>query len=342
YGETGDEILLQIVKIRQIRKLLSTYLSPKAIPHGRITYSVNPVRTKTQRWSSGQTIIITLPPKKQGGYRTKTGVNAQTIPPEVRKTIIADPGMILFDADLEQAEDRIVAYAGGVKKKIHAYENGVDPHALSASGFFGVTIEEVLAEAKEYKRTGRIPPMRYIGKQSNHAFNYEEGWMTFMRQLNKKADETGIRINAAQSKRIRINHFALYPEIEYNYWAWIQEQLNSRQKLYNAFGYERIFYGLRHWKQRDQPVYRDAYSWYAQSVPSEIINRGMVRIHKQLPEVEILLHTHDGMLGQVPEAQADDILPIIPTLLDEALDINGYELHIPVEVRSGHCWGTLE
>lgn len=341
YGETGDKTLLEIVKIRQIRKLLTTYLSHKAIPHGRLTYSVNLVRTKTQRWSSGQTIIITLP-GKPGKYRTKTGVNAQTIPPEVRKTIIADPGMILFDADLEQAEDRIVAYAGGVKKKIEAYENGIDPHALSASGFFNTSVEEILAEAKECKRTGKTPPMRYIGKQSNHAFNYEEGWMTFMRQLNKKSDKTGIRINAAQSKRIRINHFALYPEIEYNYWAWIQDQLNSRQKIYNAFGYERIFYGLRHWKQRDQGVYRDAYSWYAQSVPPEIINRGMVRIHEQLPEVEILLHTHDGILGQCPEALAGEYLPIIPKLLDEPLDINGQEIHIPVDIRSGTCWATLE
>lgn len=341
YGETGDEILLEIVKVRQVRKLRSTYLSWKAIPEGRLVYSVNIVRTKTQRWSMGQTIIITLP-SKTGQYRTKTGVNAQTIPPEVRKTIIADPGMILFDADLEQVEDRIVAYAGGVKRKIKAYEDGIDPHALSASGFFGVSVEEILKEKKECDRTGKTPPMRYIGKQSNHAFNYKEGWMTFMRNLNKKADETGIRIVAAQAKRIRANHFALYPEIEYNYWAWIEELLNSKQRIINAFGYERTFYELRHWKQRDQGVYRDAYSWYAQSIPPEIINRSMVRIRDQLPEVEILLHTHDGILGQIPEKLADDYLEKIPKLMDEPIDVRDQIIHIPVDIHSGTCWATLE
>ena len=301
---------------------------------------MNIARTKTQRWSSGQTIII-LAPSEKNRRKGKTGVNAQTVPGPVRMTLVADPGMTLFYADLAQAEDRIVAYAGNVQKKIWAFENGVDAHALSASGFFHASIDDVLAEAKRCKAEGKTPPMRYIGKQSNHAFNYGEGWMTFMRNLNKKADETGIRINAAQAKAIRANHFQLYPEIEQVYWEWIEEQLRQRGRLVNCFGYERIFYGLRNWPTRDQEVYRDGYSWYPQSTPPEIINRGMARIHEQLPEVEILLHAHDAILGQVPEAQVDQLRGEILLLMDEPLYIKNREVHIPVDIKFGERWGAL-
>lgn len=340
YGETGDVVLLQIVKIRKVRKLLSNYLSYRAVPGGRLVYSVNIARTKTQRWSSGQTIIILAPSKKRR-RKAKTGANAQTVPLEVRMALIADPGMILFYADYAQIEDRIVAYAGGVKKKIHAFENGIDAHALSAAGFFDTTIEAVLEEAKRMKAEGKTPPMRYIGKQSNHAYNYEEGWRTWMRNLNKKYDETGVRVTAAQSKAVRASHFRMYPEIEHVYWAWIQEQLRQRGRLVNCFGYERTFYGLRNWPARDRAVYRDAYSWYPQSVPPECVNRSMVRIRKELPEVEMLLHMHDGIFGQVPEAMVDELREPIVQLMDEPLQIRDTEIHIPVDIKFGERWGPL-
>lgn len=341
YGETGDESLLQIVKCRQARKLLSNYLAPHAIPNGRLMYSVNIVGTDSARWSSGQTIIITKRRSKKKKKREPTGANAQTIPPPVREMCVADPGYILFNADLRQVEDRIVAYVGNVAKKMHGFENGIDGHALTASGFFNASVEEILAEDKECKRLGKTPPMRYIGKQSNHAFNYGEGWMTFMKNLNKKADETGVRVNARQAKSIRLNHFTMYPEVEDEYWPWIKSQLQRKGRLQNPFGYERTFYGLRNWPKRDESVYRQGFAWYPQSTAPEIINRSMVRMHKELPEVEILLHTHDGIIGQLPERLVEEYRDPILQLMDEPLYIRDKEIHIPVDLNFGENWRAV-
>lgn len=340
YGETLDDTLLQIVNVRKARKLRSNYLARHAAPYGRLVYSLNICATETTRWSSGLTIIITRAAKTKG-RRDGVGVNAQTVPLRVREMIVPDPGYVLFNADLAQVEDRIVAYAGNVKRKIHGIENNMDGHSLTASGFFGVSVEEVLAQDKEFKRQGKTPPMRYIGKQSNHAFNYGEQWLTFMRNLNKKADETDIRINAKQSKAIRANHFSMYPEVEDEYWEWIKQQLRTKGRLSNPFGYSRIFYGLRNWPKRDEDVYRQGYAWYPQSTAPEIINRAMVRIHTQFPEAELFLHTHDGIVGQVQERDVDTAREVIMQLMDEPLYVRDHVIHIPVDLQFGESWRAV-
>lgn len=337
YVETLDPTLLDIVKAREERKLQSTYLTPRVAPYGRIVYSVNPCGTKTLRWTSGQTIVI-LSPSKKKRRKAKSGTNAQTIPRIVRGAIVPDDGYVLFYADLRQVEDRIVAYAGGVKKKIHAFENGINAHSLSAAGYFTTTVEAVEQEKEEYKQKHQEPPMYYIGKQGNHAYNYGEGARTFKVNFNKKIDETGIKITEAQAKAIRVRHFQLYPEIEYGYWEWIKETLRTkRMRLTNPFGYERVLYG----NPKDDRTNRDGYSWYPQSTAPEIINRAMIRIDKELPEVEMFIHMHDAIFGQVPEAQADVLKPAILELMVEPIQVRDHTITIPVDFKYGTNWGSL-
>lgn len=332
YGETKDPVLLTIVSIRKDRKMISSYLNANLGDDGRLHFSINLAGTKTLRWSSGKTVH---------GW----GFNAQTMPPQIRDIIIADPGYVLFYADLSQVEDRIVAYLARVQKKIWAFENDIDAHALTASGIFKVTVEDVLRQAKVMKSEGKTPPWRYLGKQSNHAFNYGEAERTFMQNVNKKADETGISITLQQSKQIRAGHFAMYPEIETNYWAEVEDALRRTRTLVNPFGRRRVFHD-----RLDNSTYRDGYSWIPQSTAPDIIRRGMVNINRELQDgariqdglpLQILLQVHDAILGQVREDMVDQLAPEILRCMDVPVPIHDQEIHIPTDIKFGESWKEL-
>src|SRR5690606_6321462 len=138
------------------------------------------------------------------------GNNGQTWPTKIRNMMVPEKGMVFLYVDLSQVEDRIVSYYANIRKKIWAFENSVDAHSLTASLIFGLTIEEVQALHKQAEDEGRVAPERYLGKQSNHAFNYGEGPERFWKSVNKKADETGIRITIEQAKQIRNAHLRAY------------------------------------------------------------------------------------------------------------------------------------
>lgn len=317
YGDTGDEVLLTIVQKRKTDKLLGTELSMKIDGANRTYFSVNPAGTKTLRWTFTQNIE---------GY----GCNGQAWHPKAKEMAIPDDGYIFGNFDLAQVEDRIVAYLAGVQKKIHAFENGIDAHALTATGIFGGTIEEIVAEDKEYKKNGKQSPRRYLGKQSNHAYNYGEGPVRFWKRVNKKRDETGISITRKQSFQAKEAHGRLYPEV-----AWYQKDIDARlyrdRKLTNIFGWERTFRA-----PITDEAKRDAYSWIPQSSAPWIIDLGMLAIREKLPQVHILMHGHDSVFCQMPEAEAEDLFEEIIRLMTIPIMINGHEITIPVDGELSH------
>lgn len=335
YGKTGNELVLKMVRIRKARTMKSRYLCIKHDGNGQTFYSVNPVGTKTARWSTSKTIM---------GY----GHNLQTIPnptryqPGMRTAFIAEPGYVLLYPDLSQAEDRIVSYNWNVSAKVHAFENGIDAHALTASFIYDLLIEEILRLHEEAQKEGRDGVERYFGKQSNHAFNYGEGPLRFMRSVNKKADETGIRIELlADAKRIRSKHLAAYPEIEANFWSDIRARLKRDRYLINPFGRKRTFYG-----RLDDETYRDAYSWIPQSTAPEVINRAMVRIHFELlrrlgGKSRILLQIHDALLIQVPEECWREAWEEIRPMMEIPIELATKEIIIPVDCKIGYSWGGV-
>ncbi len=95
-GHKEAKILL---KLRGLTKLKGTYLDVKLDIDGRMRCSYNPVGTKSGRLSSGKTIF-------------GTGTNLQNQPPIMKRFMLADEGYVLYNIDLSQAENRVVAYLG--------------------------------------------------------------------------------------------------------------------------------------------------------------------------------------------------------------------------------------
>ncbi|RLE97824.1 MAG: hypothetical protein DRJ63_08630, partial [Thermoprotei archaeon] len=167
-------IISLVLAVRKARKLVSTYLTPgKEFSKGiagvsehpevspRILFSLNPHGTDTSRLASKE-------------HHFWCGLQVQNIPrgDAVKRTLKADPGFLLCEVDLSQAESRDTAYISGDANLIQNVEHSPDFHCSNASAFFGIPFEELFDVA-----TGKVlnKPIRQIGKPVNHGANYNMG-----------------------------------------------------------------------------------------------------------------------------------------------------------------------
>lgn len=172
----NGRLIDQILEIRGLRKLASTYLrtdddAVKTGIHageggakefrGRILYALNPHGTDTGRLASRE-------------HHFWTGLQIQNIPrgEEVKQTICADDGFFLGECDLEQAESRDTAHIAGDISLIAAVSGTRDFHSVNASAFFGVPYSDIYSD--EHKKT-KNKPLRDLAKRVNHGANYNMG-----------------------------------------------------------------------------------------------------------------------------------------------------------------------
>ena len=113
-----------ILKIRQLKKLLSTYID--ALPTlinpvtGKIHSTFNQTVTSTGRLSSSNPNLQNIPVRGNDGR-------------EIRKAFVADHGDMLMSADYSQIELRLMADLSGDKEMIDAFMYGEDIHRATAS-----------------------------------------------------------------------------------------------------------------------------------------------------------------------------------------------------------------
>lgn len=160
-------LLSKVLDIRKARTLVSNYLTRGKEffrPDGtgnRFLYSLNPHGTDSSRLASKS-------------HHFWTGDNIQKIPRGkiVKQTFKADPGFLLAEVDLEQAESRDTAYISGDETLIENVENSPDFHCANASAFFGIPFVELYNEETGKKLN---VPIRDLAKNVNHGSNYNMG-----------------------------------------------------------------------------------------------------------------------------------------------------------------------
>ncbi len=179
-------ILNKVLEIRKARTLVSNYLTEgkeftrmDGTGH-RFLYSLKPHGTDTSRLASKS-------------HHFWCGDNIQKIPrPDpnsdldysiVKTTFKADPGFLLFEVDLEQAESRDTAYISGDEAMIDNVENSPDFHCANASAFFGIPFEELFDVATGKKLNKKI---RDIAKNVNHGANYNMGYYVLIETMTEE------------------------------------------------------------------------------------------------------------------------------------------------------------
>ncbi len=307
--KSGSPVFQYIREITHCKNIISTYLTDLYGDDGRsrCSYLVGGDAegdggTETGRLSSRTSIF-------------DTGTNLQNIPPAVRSVFVADPGYILIESDLSQAEARIVAYESEEQNLINLFETGGDIHKSNASWIFNVPQDKVTHE------------QRQIAKKQVHGFDYGMG---------ERATAIHAGISVAEAMRVRNLYFTQNPGIR----VWqrgIESELNRSRTLTNVFGAKRTFYGR--W---GDSLSRVAYAYKPQSTVAQLLNLIMLKFHTQYPWIPILLQVHDSFVCEVPIEEVHMWVDMIKQCYKYPLTINHRTFTIPGDIKLGHTWGTME
>lgn len=301
YKEHQNEALLKVLKIREKNKVISTYLEVKLDEDKRIRCSYNITGTETGRLSSSATAC-------------GTGTNLQNVPAGPVKTLfLPDEGYTLINADLSQAEARVVAYLANESRLIRVFEEGGDIHRKNASNIFRVPEANVTDE------------QRQLAKRVVHASNYGMGPITFAKQCG---------IPASEAKRLLNQYFATYPGIA-NWQLDIASQLRNKRYLVTPFGRKRVFFN-----RFNDSLTKEGFAYIPQSTVADIVGQALVCAHQK--GIELLLQVHDSLLVQAPTGEVDQVCRMLKECLTVPLEINGKILVIPVDVKIGQNWNDME
>lgn len=346
-----------ILSLRETKKRLDV-LRYGIDPDGRLRTFYDVAGTRTGRWASRTSVH-------------DTGGNLQNWEKRMRQVIVSDPGYIMFDCDLEQAESRAVAYLSGDEAYIAACEGG-DLHTDVAVGVFNCSPDIVESE----NAPGLSFTRRHMAKVSGHGTNYMLT-PTSLARYNK------IKIAAATKFQ------ALYKGLEVPLdaavrWGWCDArggvidpdfagriELNKRKETITVTG---KFGGIARWQEEttkfvkengylitplgrkrqfwkrlsDDKTIREAVAFVPQSLIGDLLNLGLWNIWYQLelanhPAVEpgdlqLLLQVHDSVVGQIKKDKVDVILPLVLECLTNPITVNGRTMIVPASAKVGLNW----
>lgn len=304
--KTNNPVLGIILEIRGVTKLLSTYVRAQLESNNRICCSYKITGTTTGRLSSTESIY-------------GRGTNLQNIPREktIRSMFIPDSGKILVNADLSQAEARIVAYQAQEERMIRVFESGDDIHMINAEIILGKSKHEI------------TPTEREMAKTRVHGTNYRI-------EAKKAAKIAGTTEGKARED---INKYkCAYPMLEL-WWREVEEQIAKTRIMTNYFGRKRMFFGR--WGHE---LVNEAIAYYPQSTVGDLLNLGIIRAYPALPSGwELLANNHDAVLAQVPvEASPIHIWKYFKHYFEIPLTIHDRKFIIPMDIKIGKSWGELK
>ena len=294
---------------------------------GRVRCSFNVAATESGRWSSSHN------PWRRGG-------NFQNQSESIRKIYIADEDYVFAYPDLSAAEAYGVAYYSEDENYIAACRSG-DVHTGVAKLVFkelpwneqrtGVynPLDRRVAETPFYRHL----TYRDMAKRGAHGSNYGGQAFALARELQvpeERADE------------FQTIYFERFPGIQ----RWhhrVQRELQSARSLSTALGRERLFLG----RTDSRDTLKEALAWLPQSLISDILKIGMLRIWRkyELRRGIVKLHAdmHDGLLFSIKESYLDEVAPIIKNLMTIPIRFRSNEIMtIPVDFTVGYRWQKKE
>jgi len=326
--EEHRPILDGILAIRDKKKQLGS-LQARLSKDGRYPSSFNIGAAWTGRQSSSKN------PYGEGG-------NAQNVAPRHRRIFTADPGKLLFYADLKQAESNVVAHLAGDKVYIEAHASG-DVHTYVARLVWpelpwNGDLKKDKAIAKRLPDWDNVEghDFRFQAKRIQHGSNFG---------LTPPGISMIARIPMKAAYRAQENYFHEFPYIR----AWQQgvaARIKDHLPLTNVLGREITLFG-RPWEPH---TIKQGLAFGPQSSVADILDLGMYRVWREQDptggdndEVELLAQIHDAILGQV-SADRTTVLHNTIRLLQIPIPVKGADgitrrMQIEAEMAIGYNWG---
>ena len=305
-------IVNEILEYRAAKKLLSTYIEPFpgyiSARDGRIHTTFNQALTSTGRLSSSNPNLQNIP------IRTERGK-------EIRRAFVAsDADSVIMSADYSQIELRIMAHLSCDSHLIHAFREGQDVHAATASKIFSVPIGEV------------SPEQRRVAKTANFGIMYGISTFGLAQRLRCSRKEAG---------KIIDDYFNSFPAIR----IFIDNTLESAREC----GYVETLFGRRryvpditsHNATVRANAERNAVNAPIQGTSADIIKLAMIAIDRRMAaegmKSRMVLQIHDELLFEVRKDELERMQALVVQEMEHVL-----ELSIPLTVECNYGTNWLE
>ena len=300
-----------ILKIRGLRKLLTTYIN--ALPElinpttGKIHTSFNQTVTATGRLSSANPNLQNIPIRTDDGR-------------EIRRAFIAEPGDLLMSADYSQIELRVIADLSGDADMIEAFLSDADIHRATAAKIYKLPIEQVTDDQRRKAKTANFGIIYGIS-----AFGLAER----------------IGISRQEAKQLIADYFASFPHI--------REYLDSTLEKARRDGYVSTLMGRKRMlpdiNSRNAVVRgyaeRNAINAPVQGSAADIIKIAMVNIDKAFKKAQLqsrmTMQVHDELVFNVKPAELETVKEIVVREME-----NAYHGRVPLTVSAGIASNWLE
>lgn len=338
-----------ILVMRDIHKQLG-FLKTEIDPDQRIRTSYNIAGTNTGRLASSMSDF-------------GTGTNLQNVNRKLRYPFVADPGMYLFNIDLEQADGRNVGavcwqmfhdateaeIARALKLKTWDGPTGTDFAGTYLDACEGSDLHTTVCnmvwpddlngqpwpeDEAEWKKfcDGIIAhaqdSYRQLSKKGGHGTNYYGTPRTMGKHLH-------LPTNILSDFQDR--YFDRFPCIKAFHNETIR-QVSETGVITSLFGRRRHFFG----RGNDAATHRKAIAYQGQSPTGEQIDRGLLQVWRKYPQVQLLNQVHDSILLQLPFEQIEIIPDIIETMQVELTLKGGRQFIIPLDAAGGWNWGYAD
>ena len=279
-----------------------------------------------------------------------TGTDQQNLPEAFRKIVIPDPGMVLVEGDLRQAEARIFYWNAQVTELMEVCQ---DPnhniHKYIASQLYRLKEDEVVEDSSPtapYGKSKRITHGTHYGLGVNHGAEVAE-------------------CSVAEFKEFRAKYFGKFPRIK-EFQQEMREKVlatldtngkivkyaTGERLMITPLGRRRLFLG-----RPNEDLVRKMLAFVPQSTCADYLNMGLVRLFgcKEL-EIrglvndgfnpyampELLVQTHDGFLAQCPREAIGLLQLLAQQAICVPIMIHGKPLVIPLKLKTGMNWGELQ
>nr|WP_321461868.1 DNA polymerase I [uncultured Cohaesibacter sp.] len=301
----GHELPSKVVEWRQLSKLKSTYTD--ALPNfinpetRRVHTSYSLAATTTGRLASSDPNLQNIPVRTEEGRK-------------IRTAFIAEKGNKLVSADYSQIELRVLAHMADIPQLKKAFEEGLDIHAMTASEMFHVPLADM------------DPATRRRAKAINFGIIYGISAFGLANQLG---------ISRGEAKDYIDTYFERFPGI--------RDYMEATKKAAREQGYVETIFGRKiHYPEINSknPNMRNFQERAAINAPiqgsaADILRRAMVRMEDALSEASLsarmLLQVHDELIFEVPEAEVDDTISIVRTIMENA-PMPALQLSVPLKV----------
>jgi len=185
--------------------------------------------------------------------------------PNIKTVFIPDPGYVVIDVDLEQADAQVVAWESDCERLKQIFKDPTkDLHDENTNLIYGFCRDDIQSGTISDRNFTRL---RKNTKGGVHGTNYRGKAPTIAKTL-------GITIPEAQA--FQDTWFEKNPEI-LDWHKATEAAIIEKGYIENKFGFRRIFL-----ERLSQDVLNEAQAWIPQSTVGNVINKGWMNIEERI------------------------------------------------------------